>query len=360
MLKNLSTPIIIKEINVLNSEGDLYVECISKDGAKGYIKSNKRMKYLLPILGGLVIPHFIDQDIRNLEELVDIVYTSDRNYKYAGMPFWNCVGHVEAAVLDMVGKTVNKTVGQLFGKVIREEVPVYLSRLKRYREPEEEVDLIAKYVDEYGFNAVKLKIGGRMSNDADVYPGYSEKLVRLTRETLGEEMTIYVDANGSYSPEKAIEVGKFLQEYNVAFFEEPCQWEDFVGTARVNQQLQIPVAAGEQESSLYKFEWMIKNKAVDIIQPDLMYNGGIIRSLRVAKMAEEAGLLVAPHNPKIGSEAAPLIHFISILENIGPYHEYKISDEVKNGAVKVPERPGLGVEIDKSKIEEATVVLSSK
>ncbi|MFW5787867.1 MAG: mandelate racemase/muconate lactonizing enzyme family protein [Halanaerobiales bacterium] len=345
-LKDISVPIIIKKINVIERNGKLYLGCVSEDGVCGYMEANNRVPFLLPIFKEMVIPYFTGKDARNLEELIENVYTYKRNYKYAGMPFWNCVGHVEASILDMVGKTVGKPVGELLGNLVRKEVPVYLSRFNRHQEPEEEIEQLIPLVEKHSFKAVKFKIGGRMSKNADVYPGYSEKLVKLARKALGDDIVIYVDANGSYFPEKAIEVGKMLEEYNIGFYEEPCPWEDFMGTAKVNQKLNIPVAGGEQDTSLYKFQWMIANEAVSIVQPDLMYNGGIIRCLKVAEMAEKAGLKIAPHNPKTGQASAPLLHLISIISNPAPYHEYKEADEVVNGKVRVPDIPGLGFELD--------------
>ena len=267
------------------------------------------------------------------------------------------MGHIEVTLFDILGKTVNKPVGKLLGNVIRSQIPVYLTRFNRDRSPEEEIKRLKDIIPQYGFEAVKLKIGGRMSYDKDVYPGYSEELLKLAREKLGDEIIIYVDANGSYSPKKAVEVGKMLQKYNVSFFEEPCPWQNFAGIKYVNDNLEIPVAGGEQDSNLYKFEWMIENQAVDIIQPDIIYNGGIIRCLQVAKMAEKKGINVIPHAPRKGIEAAPLYHFLSVINNAGPYHESRITDDINNTMVNIPKGPGLGYTIDENIIKNAKVII---
>jgi L-alanine-DL-glutamate epimerase-like enolase superfamily enzyme len=116
---------------------------------------NQRIEYLIPILKGLVIPSFIGQDARNLEEIVDLVYRDGRNYKYAGMPFSNCVGYVELSIMDMLGKIAGKPAGLFYGKVVRTEVPMYLSSLTR-ENTAEEVDWLAKRLAETGAKAIKL------------------------------------------------------------------------------------------------------------------------------------------------------------------------------------------------------------
>lgn len=356
-LKNIDSAIVIEKVNVIDYDNQLFVRTISSDGITGYVKANARLKHGLSMLKDLIIPHFIGQDVRNLEELIKKIYFVDRNYKYAGLPFWNGVGHLEVSIFDLIGKTLGKPAGELLGEVRRKEIPVYWSRFNRTTDPDEEVDKLIEGINQYKFNAIKLKIGGRMSENADVYPGYTEELITKARNRLPEDLNIFVDANGSYRPGKAIEVGKMLEDYNIDFFEEPCPWQDFDGTRKVNQNLKIPVAGGEQDSSLYKFKWMIEKRAVDIIQPDIFYNGGLIRTLKVARMAKEAGIKVAPHSPKTGIQAAPMLHFVSVIKNAAPFHEYKIAGEVENGKVKVPVSPGLGFDSQEEKIAKGKVIV---
>ncbi len=338
----IKEPVIIKNISIIKKDDQLYLKSISKNGVTGFTKANSRLQHLMGILKNLVIPFFLDKDAREIERIINDIYRYQRNYKYAGMPFWNCVGHVELSLWDLLGKTVNKPVNKLLGNIIRTEIPVYLTRFNRYISPEQEVEKIPPLINKYGFKAIKLKIGGRMSQNKDVSPGYTEKLINLVYKNIDSNIEINVDANGSYEPDKAIEVGKMLQKYNINFFEEPCPWENFPGTKQVADNLDMKVAGGEQDSNLYKFKWMIENRCVNIIQPDILYNGGLIRCLQVAKIAERANMKIAPHNPNSGYEAYPLLHFASVTPNIYDFMEYRIASEVKDGKVKVPTEPGLG------------------
>lgn len=110
------TAIIIKSIEVLKTQGKLFVKSTSADGVTGITLCNERMDYLIPILQGLVVPLFLDKDARDLSQLVDLVYRDGRNYKYAGMPFSNCVGHVELSLWDLLGKLANKPARYFLGR----------------------------------------------------------------------------------------------------------------------------------------------------------------------------------------------------------------------------------------------------
>ena len=355
--ETFSSPIIIASVEALRYRGRYLVRVRSGDGAEGITTVNNRLDYLWPIMQQIVAPYFIGKDARDLDTLVDGVYTFRSAYKLAGIAFWNPVAYVELAVLDMLGKLVGQPVGTLFGPVLRPHIPIYLSSMRRDTTPEEEVTWLQARLAETGADAIKLKIGGRMNHNADAFPGRTDALIPLARKTFGDAITIYVDANGSYDAEHAIEVGALLADYGIAFFEEPCPWQEYWQTKQVADALDMPVAGGEQDSSLPLFDWMIRERVVNVVQTDVMYNGGLIRLLRVAHMAEAAGMPIMPHSPKFGAEAAAVLHFASIVPNLGPHQEYSgaykepeswyaPTFEIHNGAVTVPTKPGLGVEYD--------------
>lgn len=352
-----TTPVIIEAIDLLQVRGALVVRATATDGAVGYAFANSRLHVLEPMLTELVIPYFVGKDARELEALVDGVYAHQSNYKLAGVAFWNCVSHVEFALLDLLGKLVNKPVAALFGDILRTEIPVYLSSMRRDTTPEAEVDWVGARLAETGANAVKLKIGGRMSNNADAWPGRTEALIALARKTWGDDVAIYVDANSSYDAATAIRVGHILEAHGVGWLEEPCPFEDYEATKQVADALTMPVVGGEQDTNIHHFAWMIRNRGVDMVQPDLLYNGGMIRTLRVAKLAEAAGMTIAPHSPKNDPLAAYLLHFAAIVPNLGPHQEWRAVKEddagwyspifaVHDGKVALPTAPGLGIIYD--------------
>ncbi|MCD6354623.1 MAG: hypothetical protein J7L95_03650 [Prolixibacteraceae bacterium] len=181
-------------------------------------------------------------------------------------------------------------------------------------------------------------------------------------------MTIYADSNGSYTPDEAIRIGKILEENKIDFYEEPVPFDWYEETKQVADALTIPIAGGEQEPSLHNFRWLIANNALQIVQPDIFYFGGMIRSMKVARMAGLSGKLCVPHISGSGLGYLYMMHFVSAVPNAGPFHEFKgfnrsiplqcsTSDLVShNGVVTVPSGPGLGVEIDPDFIARHEVI----
>jgi L-alanine-DL-glutamate epimerase-like enolase superfamily enzyme len=263
------------------------------------------------------------------------------------------VAWVEFAILDMLGRIAGKSLGELLGGVIRREVAYYIASGRRDSTPEEEVEYLQGLVEETGARAVKFRVGGRMSRDADSIPGRTERLIPLARKTLGDKIDIHADSNSSYDPPKAIEIGRMLEDIDAVYFEEPCPFDHLEDTKRVTDALTIPVAGGEQEFSQRRFRWMIANRGVDIVQPDLHYYGGLIRSTRVARMAAVAGMPTTVHISG-GMGFVYMLHFASCTPDIGAYQEYKRGIETygdlfdpplkaKDGKMSVPSGPGVGI-----------------
>ena len=282
--------------------------------------------------------------------------------------YWNCVAYVEASVFDLLGKAAGKSVGDLLGGAWRSRIPIYLSSMRRDTTPEAEVAWVGDRLAETKARAVKLKIGGRMRNNADSLPNRTETLIPLARKTWGEDVTLYVDANGSYDYGKGIEIGRLLEAHNYAWLEEPCPFEQYEETQKVADALEIDVAGGEQDCNLGHFRMMIRERVIDMVQPDLMYNGGLIRALRVAQMAEEAGIRITPHSPKHNPELATLIHFASVVKHTGPFLEFPARPVTyddwyaphftiqEGGFIKVPTGPGLGIKYDEGIWQEAELI----
>ncbi len=359
------TPVIAARIELLKTGRTYFVRATSKDGAVG-IACVKQIDNYLPMLTRLAMPFYIGKDVRQLESLVDQFYIA--NYKMAGQALWAPHAYVEQALFDLYGKTVNKPVGALLGGVRRKRIPIYLSGSGRETTAEQEVETYARALELSGARAMKFKIAGRMGRNADQYPGRTETMLRLARKTYPAGTVIYVDANGGYNAAKAISMAPFFKETGIAYFEEPCPWEEMSETQRVADALDIPIAFGECDSSLWKFDHMIRTRALDIVQPDLNYNGGFIRTARVARMAALAGIPITPHNTQTGAAACNIVQFASAIANTGTYMEFpfrgKYSDDswssphfrIEAGAIQAPDAPGLGITIDPAFLGKAQVL----
>lgn len=363
--KTVTSPVKIASIELLQAGKSYFVRTRSTDGAEGIIMT-KDMEDFIPILQRRVIPHFLGKDARDAETLVDDVYIA--NYKLSGQALWCPVAYVEQSLFDLMGKSAKKQAGELMGGILRKEIPVYLSGSGRDTTAEEEVDVYVKGVEFTGAKAVKFKIGGRMSDNKDTYPGRTDKILELAAKKLAGKVTLMADANGSYGAAQAIEIGKRLQEMKYLWFEEPCPWEELSETKKVADALSMKVAFGEQDSSLWLFQWMIENKVMSVVQPDLNYNGGFTRAARVARMARKRDLWICPHNTQTGAASVNILNFAATTPNVGPWMEYvwrapqkkeswfTPNFEIKNGVIALPAGHGLGLEFDPEYLKKATLI----
>ncbi len=355
--RSITVPVIIETVEVLEVEEQYIVRVRARGGAEGVAAANPRMMSLCyPIFQRRIVPVFLGKDARDLESLLTEVYLTESNYKWQGLPFWSSLAAIEFALLDLLGKIAGVPVGELLGGVVRRDIAVYHASEKRGNSPEAEMEYLQRLVDRIGNKAVKFRLGARMRYD-DASTRRDKALIPLVRKVLGDDATLYADANGSYDVPLAIEIGRMMQDYGYDFYEEPVPFDAYEETREVAKKLRIPVALGEQEPSMRQFLWMARTRAVGVLQPDLVYFGGLIRAVRVAKMAERAGLPCTPHMSGNGMGFLFVLHYASCVPNAGPYQEYKGLSEVpvtsdtsslkpEKGKITTPSGPGLGVTID--------------
>ena len=357
------SPVIIDTLELLRYENNFLCRVRSKDGAEGIsVGHGFQLESLYPIFTNLVQPFFINKDARDLDLIMEKVYIYKLNFRLSGLALGAPLATIEFAILDMMGHIAGLPMGQLIGNIHHPEVEMYQATEYRDKPVEESMELITRDVGENNARALKIKVGGLMFETEDLHaegpPGRTEIIIPLVRKTFGDDLVLYADANGFYSVEEAIRVGKLLEEYNYQFFEEPVPFHWYEETKEVADALSIPIAGGEQEFSLHGFRWLIANNGLEIVQPDLFYFGGMIRSMKVARMAEAFGKSCTPHMSGGDLGFLYMMHFVSVLPNAMPHHEFKgfrtnVVFECKtsplqsvNGVVQVPTGHGSGVDID--------------
>jgi L-alanine-DL-glutamate epimerase-like enolase superfamily enzyme len=361
-------PVKIAAIELLKSGKHFLVRARSTDGAEGLAGAHDSvMETTYPILVKRIAPYFIGRDARELEKHLHGVYLKDSNYKWQGLPFWVCVAGLELAILDLLGKVAGQPLGALLGGIVRQEVAVYRASGNRGNTPEAEIEYLQKIVGETGAQAIKFRLGARMQYD-DASTKRDLALIPLTRKVFGEKMTIYADANGSYDVPQAIKIGRVMEAHKLRFFEEPVPFDYYDETKQVADGLKIPIALGEQESSMRSFRRIIETGIARIVQPDLLYFGGLTRSIKVARMAAAAGLECTPHMSGGGLGYLYIAHFASCVPNCGPHQEYKGDGETlpvecatsslksEKGVMKIPSGPGLGVTVAPDFLQKAVSV----
>ncbi len=292
----------------------------------------------------------------------------EREHKYPGSYLRRAMAGIDTALWDLRGKVEGKPVVSLLGGVPG-KLRAYASSMKRDISPEDEAARFLKLRDEKGFTAFKWRVGAECGRDMDEWPGRTEAVVPVVSRALGDGIDKLVDGNSCYSPARAIEVGRLLQDNGIGHFEEPCPYWEYEQTRAVRQALTMDVAGGEQDCEFSSWARMIEMGAVDIVQPDVMYMGGITRTLQVCRMAEAAGLPVTPHAANLSLVTMCTMHLLKAIPNAGKYLEFSIEGAdyypwqeglfvgdpytVEDGCVTVPDAPGWGVEISAGWLEGA-------
>jgi L-alanine-DL-glutamate epimerase-like enolase superfamily enzyme len=356
------SPVIIESVELLRLNNSFLCRVRSKDGAEGISVGHSGMRTLFPIFLENLQPFFVGKDARELDLILEKVYIYEFNFRYNGISLGLPLATLEFAVLDMLGRIAGKPVGRLIGDSHNPEVAVYCATEWREKPVEESIELIKGALAAHDFVALKIKIGGLMFMTTDMYasgpPGRTEKMIPLVRKTFGDKMALYADSNSFYSVSEAIRVGKLLEEYKYRYFEEPVMFDHIEEIKQVADALALPIANGEQDYSFYGFRWLIAHDGLEIVQPDNYYFGGMIRSMKVARMAHAFGKTVVPHMSGGGLGYLYNIQFVSAAPNAGEHHEFKGLKtsvrfecktsplQVTKGKIKVPTGPGFGADLD--------------
>ena len=359
----------IKSIETFSTPQVGLVRLKTNDGAQGWGQvSAYHADISATVLHRQVAVHALGKDISDLSRLGDLLdWIYEKEHKFPGSYICRALGGLDTAVWDLHGKLQGKTVCELLGGMPR-PLRVYASSMKRDISPRAEANRFLRLRDTHGYDAFKFRVGAECGRNRDEWPGRTEEIIPAIRKALGDDVALLVDANSCYRPEKAIEVGRMLEDYGVCHFEEPCPYWNLEWTKEVADTLSLDVAGGEQDNNLTLWKHIIDARIIDVAQPDICYMGGVARTLRVAKMAEGAGLPCTVHAANASLAAIFTLHLMGAIENAGPYVEFSIEEEdyypwqygiysefpaARDGKVQIPEGPGWGVEINPDWLEKA-------
>jgi D-galactarolactone cycloisomerase len=271
----------------------------------------------------------------------------------------HAISAINLALWDVAGKILDQPVHVLLGGAVRKAVPAYGSVLFH------PVDTLAERIAAMkagGFRAIKLgwdPFGkGSIADD--------KKLVHAARIAAGDAMTLMIDAGGSYPHwpvrfKDALEQSRMLADYGVYWFEEPLAPDDIEGYARLTDASPVKIAHGEVLTRRQSFVPYFERRAMDIVQPDVAKVGGLSEMRRIAWMAEAHGIDLVPHGWNTAVGVAADLHFTSTLSsrtfvevNVGNRLVEELTETAfrldADGCLPVPDAPGLGVVIDRSKL----------
>ena len=319
-----------------------------------------------------IAPHALGTDALDFADTLALI--GEREHKYPGSYLRRAMTGLDTALWDLRGKVEGKPVCTLLGGTPG-RIRAYASSMKRDISPEDEAARFVRLRDEQGFTAFKWRVGAECGRDRDEWPGRTEAVVPTVARALGDGIDKLVDANSCYSPAKAIEVGKLLQDNGIGHFEEPCPYWEYDQTAEVRDALALDVTGGEQDCEYSSWQLMLDRGSVDIVQPDVMYMGGIHRTLHVCRMAAAMGLPVTPHAANLSLVTMCTMHLLRAIPNAGKYLEFSIEGPdyypwqeglflgqpyaITDGHATVTDAPGWGVEINPDWLARAQYQISS-
>lgn len=360
----------IQSIESFTSGSLSIVRVRTDDGAEGYGQiAPFNADISATVLHRQIARHALGKDPADLEALSDMCI--EANYKFPWSYVCRALAGLDTALWDLLGKREEKSVCELLGGRPR-RFAAYGSSMRRDIKPADEARRLVRLRDEKGLSAFKIRIGRRTGHDRDQWPGRTESLVPTVRKAIGDKVSLLVDANSCYTAGKAIEVGKLLEENGVCHFEEPCPYWELEWTAKVTAAIKVPVAGGEQDNNLAQWRRMIRMRAVDIVQPDICYIGGLTRALRVAKMAAKANMPCVPHSANLSMVTVFTLHMLGAIANAGPYVEFSIEPanwtkglyepelKIRDGKVAIPAGPGWGVTISPKWLAKAKRQVSER
>jgi L-alanine-DL-glutamate epimerase-like enolase superfamily enzyme len=345
-----------------------FVRVTAEDGAQGWGQmSAYNADITAQVLHRQVVPWSLGQDAQAIDTLLDRI--QEREHKFPSSYLCRAMAGLDTALWDLRGKRERKSVCELIGGSPR-AIRAYASSMKRDITPRDEAARLCTLRDRYGFDAFKFRVGAECGHDVDEWPGRTEAMIPEMRRSLGPDVTLLADANGGFSPARAIEVGRMLEDHGIVHFEEPCLYWEFDDTRKVRDALALDVTGGEQDCWIPTWRHMIDMRVVDIVQPDVCYVGGLSRTLRVAALAHAAGLPCTPHSANLSMVTLFTMHLLTAIPNAGKYLELSIEGPdyypwqeglflgdpyaVRDGKVTISGEPGWGVDIDPAWLADAT------
>lgn len=274
---------------------------------------------------------------------------------------------IDTALIDIAGKHYGVPASILFGGIFRKDVNVYASLLFDMENPQACIDRALPYVKK-GYFGVKFGWGLYPEKPFGADPEKDEKVVKQIREALGDRINLMIDVgryvNWTYS--KALQMAKVLKKYNIYWLEEPLPPDDILGLSKLNLESGVVIAGGEGYQTLHDFDLLLKNNSLSLYQPDPSKLGGLSEAKRVIDLIESYNVSWVPHNWSTIVNTAASLQLVASSRNgfliehkqeVNPLVNELSSDslEVVNGKMKIPMKPGIGININERAVDKFKV-----
>lgn len=331
-----------------------------EDGATGYGEA-WGMPAANQAFLGLLSPYLLGADVFGVEHVFARILARHYHFGHQGALLWAISG-IDIAAKDAAGKAAGLSVAQMLGGARLDRVPIYASGGYMTERPREDFRPQIEAMAKGDHRAVKIKIG--------LGPASDEERVGIAREILGPDVVLLADINANYTLDQARDSMARLSQFGLGWLEEPLAPQDVEGYGRLRSRASMPIAAGEALYTIHDFTRLVDAGGVDILQPDLSLCGGFWQGRKIAELAAARHLRMSPHvwGGAVGLAAA--LQFIAAL-GVWPHSdnipdpvllEYDLGENplrtrllkqeirVENGMIRVPDGPGLGIEIDEDAV----------
>jgi len=333
----------------------IFVKVYTDEGVEGLGEATLEGKEL-SVLGALeeMKRIFVGQDPRAIELLW-------RKWQmiscWKGVTDFTAISGIEQALWDITGKLLNVPVYQLWGGAVRDAIRAY-TWPGPYSTPDE-CGQAAAAAAAQGFTGMKFDpFGDEYFDISAAGLAHAVACMAAAREAVGPGVDIAVDGHWRFGPQAAIRIAQALEPFNLMFFEEPVPSDSNEMLARVRDAVKIPLATGERHYTRWGFWPLLRDRLVDVIQPDICHCGGILEMRKIAAMAEPCGVTVAPHTPNGPVSLAAVVQFAACTPNFlitESVHTRTLAHSlvshplrVQDGYIPLPTRPGLGLELDEA------------
>lgn len=339
------------------------VEVVTDEGIRGLgeVRMLNHTDAVLGVLAEAVPRHVTGLDPFDIELLVDRFTRLD--YSRPGEIVMSALAAVEIACWDIKGKALGVPVYRLLGGAVRDRIKAYANGWYTVERTPGEFASAARAVVDRGYRALKLDPFGAGSGElGHAETARSIELVEAVRDAVGPDVELLIEMHGRFNPRTAIALAALLAPSQPSWLEEPVPPDNIKALAKVSDHIETPVATGERLHTRADFRELFELQAADIIQPDITHSGGLLEAKKLAATAQAHHILLAPHNVGGSISTAANLHLAAstvnfkIQEYFNDFADSYLKDctpglpEVVDGYFPLPDRPGLGVDLQPGQI----------
>ena len=313
-------------------------------------------------------PFVIGKNPLSQENIWQDMYLRSLDFARGGI-LVSSLSAIDVALWDLKGKILNQPISVLLGGRKREKVRAYATGMYFSKEKNLSQQMTEEALNfkKQGFEAMKMKVGLGIKEDI--------KNVKAVRNAIGTDIELMVDADHAYSLKEAVQLAKGMEEFNLYWFEQPINPQDYLGYRELRSKTSIPIAAGEIEFLRVGFLNLLQNHSVDIVQPDICTAGGITEMKKIGGIINTFGIEMVPHCWGTGVSLSAALQVLSNWDiSPGRLHEPELLLEFDrtenplredlitpkfdfiNGRLDIPDKPGLGIDIDEGVLAKYRIV----